>query len=224
MLADDHAMVREGMAEMLSTDTGIEVVGQAANGREALALARETSPDVVVLDMEMPLMGGQAALGKLLALPDPPRVVVATVFADPRLVRELLAHGASAFLSKNAPMRKLISTVRAVAQKEAPHRDNVILSVPRETLGEWSERAHPAGGLSGREAEVLLHAAKGKGNREIGKTLHISETTVKRHLSRAYEKLDVSSRGEAARKALAEGWISSWDVTREEEHGRREDD
>ena len=166
LLADDHAMVREGMAEMLSLEDDIEVVGQAQDGRKALALARETHPHVVVLDVDMPLMGGQDALRRLLVLPSPPRVVIVTEFADPALVRELLAHGASAYLFKNAPMRDLVSTVPAVARttpsQHVPHRDNVIVSLPRETLGGWPGMSRPPSGLSSREAEVLLHAAKGK--------------------------------------------------------------
>jgi DNA-binding NarL/FixJ family response regulator len=215
-LADDHAMVRQGMAEMLSTDPGIEVVGEAANGREAVAVAGRTKPDVVILDVEMPLMGGQAALKRLLALSSPPRVVIVTVFADESHVRELLSLGASAYLSKNAPMNDLISTVRSVALGQ--NEGNVILSLPRGALEEVGRgEAHPEGGLSRRETQVLLHAAKGKANREIGETLHLSETTVKRHLSNVYEKMGVRSRGEATSKALAEGWISSRDLTRGEE-------
>lgn len=222
LLADDHAMVRQGMAEMLSTDPGIEVVGEAGNGREAVDLAGRTKPDVVILDVEMPVMGGQVALRKLLALSPPPKVVVVTVFADQRLVRELLGLGASAYLSKNAPMQDLISTVRSVACGEDD--DNVIVSLPRETLWEdGGEEAHPEGGPTRKEAEILLLAAKGKGNREISETLHLSETTVKRHLSNIYEKLGVHSRSAATSEALSKGWISARDMTREEERRRSSD-
>ncbi|HYQ82450.1 MAG TPA: response regulator transcription factor, partial [Rubrobacter sp.] len=118
LLADDHALVRQGMAEMLSTDQGIEVVAEAADGREAVDLARKHGPDVVVLDVEMPVMSGQVALRRLLDLRPPPRVVIVTVFADESHVRELLALGASAYLSKNSSMRDLISTVRSVAPRD----------------------------------------------------------------------------------------------------------
>jgi len=103
---------------------------------------------------------------RLLVLPSPPRVVIVTVFADPALVGELLAHGASAYLSKNALMRDLVSTVPAVVRttpsQRGPHRDNVIVSLPRETLGGWPGMFRPPSGLSSREAGGLLHAAKGK--------------------------------------------------------------
>ncbi len=207
---------------MLSTDPGIEIVGEATNGREAVDLAREKRPDVIVLDVEMPVMGGQVALRRLLDLSPPPRVVIVTVFADESHVRELLGLGASAYLSKNVPMRDLISTVRSVARGQG--EANVILSLPRGTLEDAGRgEASPESGLSRREAEVLLHTARGKSNREIGKALHLSETTVKRHLSSLYEKMGVGSRGEATSKALAEGWISSRDLTSEEEEGRPSD-
>jgi DNA-binding NarL/FixJ family response regulator len=215
LIADDHALVRHGMSEMLSTDTGIEVVAEAENGREAVALAGSTRPDVVILDVEMPVMGGQVALRKLLALPSPPRVVVVTVFADESHVRELLALGASAYLSKNASMHDLISTVRSVATgNPTGPEDDVIMVLPRGTFEEGDDARGSE--LSAREAEVLLLAARGVGNREIGETLYLSERTVKRHLSNIYKKMDVHSRGEATRKALSEGWISTWDVARED--------
>ena len=206
------------MAEILSTDPQIEVVAEAADGREAVDLARKQGPDVVVLDVEMPVVGGQVALRKLLDLRPPPKVVIVTVFADESHVRELLALGASAYLSKNASMEDLISTVRSVAhvdqEEQEGQDDDVILFVPRASFEE--EDTPRESSLSGREAEVLMLAARALSNREIAETLHLSQTTVKRHLSNVYEKMGVRSRGEAARKALSEGWISAWDVSRED--------
>ncbi len=211
ILADDHAMVRQGFSEMLSADAGMVVIGEAENGREAVALAKRTRPDVVILDVEMPVMGAQTALKRMLDLSPPPKVVIVTVFADNRLVQELLALGASAYLSKGASMRTLLDTVRSVAR--GGDEENVIVSVPRETLHR-NEEGDPGGGLTSREREVLLLAARGLGNGRIGEDLHLSPTTVKRHLSNVYEKLGVHSRGEAVGKAISEGWISSWDISR----------
>jgi len=199
---------------MLSTDEGIEVVAEAADGREAVDLAWRARPDVVILDVEMPVMGGQVALRKLLALSPPPKVVIVTVFADESHVRELLSLGASAYLSKNASMQNLIATVHSVTARNPEGSEEVILFVPRGTFEEGDDPGESS--LSGREAEVLLLAARALSNREIAQALHLSETTVKRHLSNVYEKLGVRSRGEAARKALSEGWISAWDVSRED--------
>ena len=213
LVADDHAMVREGMAEMLSLNDDIVVVAQARDGREAVALAKREAPDVVILDVEMPVMGAQAALRRLQELSPPPKVIIVTVFAERRLVSELLGLGASAFLSKGASSRDLISTVLSVAQ--VPHGgdgDTVSVTIPREDYDslELSESE-----LSQRETQILRLVARGTSNKEAAKTLHLSETTVKRHLSNVYAKLGVHTRGEAVSKAVSEGWISSWDVTRD---------
>ena len=113
-------------------------------------------------------------------------------------------------------MENLISTVRSVTAQntQGPDEDDVILFVPRGTFEE--EGVSGESSLSGREAEVLMLAARALSNREIAESLHLSESTVKRHLSNVYEKMGVRSRGEAARKALSEGWISAWDVSRED--------
>lgn len=196
---------------MLSADTGVVVVGEAENGREAVALAERTRPDVVILDVEMPVMGAQTALKRLLDLSPPPKVVIVTVFADRRLVQELLALGASAYLSKGASMRTLLDTIHSVARGE--NEENVIVAVPREAL-RGTEEDDPEYGLTRREREVLLLVARGLGNRRIGEDLHLSTATVKRHLSNVYDKLGVHSRGEAVSMAISEGWISSWDISR----------
>jgi DNA-binding NarL/FixJ family response regulator len=216
LLADDHAMVREGMSEMLSTDEDIEVVGEAENGQEAVELVRKLKPDIVILDIEMPVMGAQAALTRMLRISPLPKVIIVTVFADPRLVRELLERGASAYLSKSASTQDLITTVHSVARGQ--NEDNVILSVPRGALAAAEDNAagDESSPLSLREMEVLLSVARGMSNKQVAEKLHLSVTTVKRHLSNVYEKLKVGSRGEATRKAISEGWISSWDVAQDE--------
>ncbi len=213
-MADDHAMVREGMAEMLSLNEDIEIVAQAGDGREAIELARETSPDVVLLDVEMPVMGAQAALKQLLKLSPTPKVVIVTVFADRRLVRELLGLGASAFLAKSASSRDLLAAVRSVAHVPLGTPDTVTVTVPRE---EYDAEEPAENTLSRREVQILRLVARGAGNREVADSLHLSESTVKRHLSNIYDKLGVNTRGEAVSKAVSEGWISSWDIARDDE-------
>ena len=218
LLADDHTMFRQGLKEMLTTDGSIEVVGEAENGEEAVALARRLRPDVVVLDVEMPVMGAEGAMGPLLRVSPPPGIVVVTMHDDPKLVRRLLAMGASAYLVKSASMQELISAVRAAAEipeEGGPPRDeNVIMVVPRSHL-ERVEGGTDA--LSGRELEVLLLVARGLSNGQVAQALHLSVATVKRHLANIYPKMGVGSRGEATRKALSEGWISALDLTREPE-------
>jgi len=203
VLADDHKMFREGVREMLATDEGIEVVGEAENGEEAVALAKRLHPDVMLLDVEMPVMGAQGAMDRLFGeLSPPPRVVVVTMHDDPRLVRDLLARGASAYLTKSASLQELLSAVRSAAAGTGGDA----LVVPHEVLDRLGDEADI---LSDRELEVLLQAARGMSNRQIAGSLHLSEATVKRHLANIYPKLGVVSRTEAVRVALSNGWIST---------------
>ena len=208
LIADDHAMFRQGVREMLQTDERIEVVGEAENGREALALAEELRPDVVLLDVDMPLMGAREAMGRMLGNPPAPRVIIVTMHDEPRLVRELIGLGASAYLVKSATMEELRTAVHAAGSPTGPE-DGVVMVVPPIAF----EERGGAGGLSGRELEVLLMVARGMSNQQIAASLYLSEATVKRHLANIYPKMGVSSRGEALRKALSEGWIIPHDIT-----------
>jgi DNA-binding NarL/FixJ family response regulator len=207
VLADDHTMFRQGLAEILSTDPEIEVVGEAENGAEAVELVREQLPDVVILDVEMPVMGAEEAMQRIFEVSPPPKVVIVTMFEEPGLVRRVLSLGASGFLAKSASMEELLTAVHTAAGG-----DNLVLAVPREVLQRVEKG--PSSPLSPRELEVVLCAARGMSNRQTAASLHLSEATVKRHLANVYAKLEVGSRSEAARRALSEGWISARDVTR----------
>jgi DNA-binding NarL/FixJ family response regulator len=209
LLADDHAMFRQGIREMLSTDEQIEVVGEAENGREAVALARELGPDVVILDVEMPVMGAKQAMERMLENSPLPRIVIVTMYDDPRLVRELIGLGAVAYLVKSATMEELHAAVHAAANSSVgPEKDVVIVAPPKAF-----RNAAEADGLSERELEVLLLVARGMSNHQIAISLHLSEATIKRHLANIYPRIGVSSRGEAVRKALSKKWISARDIT-----------
>jgi DNA-binding NarL/FixJ family response regulator len=204
LLADDHAMFRHGVREMLSTDEEIEVVGEAENGREAVALAEKLRPDIVLLDVEMPVMGARQTMERMLGNSPAPRVIIVTMHDDPRLVRELIGLGATSYLVKSATMEELHSAVHTAASSPA---SDVIL--PPNALRNQAEDP----GLSRRELEVLLMVARGMSNQQIAISLHLSEATIKRHLANIYPKIGVSSRGEAVRMALSKEWISSRDIT-----------
>jgi DNA-binding NarL/FixJ family response regulator len=209
LLADDHAMFRQGIKEMLSTDEKIEVVGEAENGREAVALAEKLGPDVVLLDVEMPVMGAKQAMEIMLENSPPPRVVIVTMYDDPRLVRELIGLGAVAYLVKSATMEELHTAVHTAANSNVgPEKDVIIVAPPRVF-----KNPAEADGLSERELEVLLMVARGMSNHQIAVSLHLSEATVKRHLANIYPRIGVSSRGEAVSKALSKKWISARDIT-----------
>ena len=213
LLADDHTMFRQGLKEMLTTDDEIRIVGEAENGLEAVEMARRERPDVIVLDVEMPVMGAAEAMEQMLELSPPPRVLIVSMYDNPRLVRGLLSRGASGYLVKSASLQELLTAVhRAASSPPGGRGANVILAVPRAVLEEVREGEDD--GLSAREQEILLLAARGLSNRRISADLHISEATVKRHLANVYEKMNVGSRGEAAQKALREGWITTTDLTR----------
>jgi DNA-binding NarL/FixJ family response regulator len=215
LLADDHTMFRQGLKEMLSTDAGMLVIGEAGNGAAAVELAAKENPDVVILDVEMPGMSAAETLEALLDLSPAPRVLIVSMYDSPRLVQDLLRRGASGYLVKSASLEDLLAAVRrsaSAAQNSAA--ENVILAVPRAVL---ENARRDEGWLSGREQEILLLAARGFSNRRISHALHISEATVKRHLANVYEKMGVGSRGEASQKALSEGWITAGDLTRDTE-------
>ena len=214
LLADDHTMFRQGLKEMLGTGGDIEVVGEASDGEEAVALAKKIKPDVVILDVEMPVMGAAEAMDLLLKVSPTPRVIILTMHDNPRLVREFLGRGASGYLSKSATLEGLLTAVRTAAESPlGPRQENVVLAVPRAVLERVESEVE--GDPSGRELEILLLAARGLSNRQIATTLTISEGTVKRHLANLYAKIEVGSRGEATRKALSEGWITTRDLTQE---------
>ena len=209
LLADDHAMFRQGVREMLSTDEGIEVVGEAEDGREAVALAEKLRPDVVLLDVEMPIMGAARAMERFIDISPPPRVIIVTMYDNPRLVRELIGLGAVAYLVKSATIEELLSAVRIAAQSPTGPDQNLIMVAPPKAFRDPAE----ADGLSDRELEILLLVARGMGNQQIASSLHLSEATVKRHLANIYPKIGVSSRGEAVSKALKEEWITTREIT-----------
>ena len=220
LLADDHTMFRQGIREMLSTDESIEVVGEAENGAEAVEFAGRLEPDVVLIDVEMPVMGAREAIPRLVASSPKPKIVVVTMFDDPRLVRELLGLGADGFLVKSASLKELLAAVHTVMDDAdedpgsagGPREENAVLVLPRGSLDKVQRGDKDF--LSAREREILLLVARGLSNRQIATSLRLAEATVKRHLANLYPKLGVSSRVEAIKKALSEGYISPHDVTR----------
>ena len=212
MLADDHTMFREGLAELLTTYGDLEVVGETTNDEGAVALARQMKPDVVIMQVQMPFEKAKEALDQMRALSPTPKVVIVTMFEDPGLMRRFLSLGTSGYVLKSASSKQLIGAVRAAVFD--PKDENVVVGMPREML----ERAEGGsnGVLSARELEILLLAARGLSNRQIATRVQLAEGTVKRHLSNSYHKMEVGSRGEAVRKALHDEWITISEITEEE--------
>jgi DNA-binding NarL/FixJ family response regulator len=210
LLADDHTMFREGIASVLDGYAGMEVVGQSTNDEGAVELARLTKPDVVLMQVQMPIPRARENLLRMRSEVDPPpKVVIVTMIEDPHHVRELMDVGASAYIVKSASSTHLVAAVRTAVLD--PNSKNVVVGMPLEILEEADGGS--AGVLSARELEILLLAARGLSNYQIATSLTVAEGTVKRHLSNTYEKMGVGSRGEATRKALYEEWITIQDVT-----------
>jgi len=193
LIVDDHAMVRAGLAALIDAAENLSVVGQARDGAEAVELARNVHPDVVLMDLSMPVMGGIEATRALLAESPESRVVVLTSFAEPAKVNEALAAGATGYLLKDCEPDQLLAGVRAAALGHAPIDPKVakvLLPVPR------SEGPHEM--LSTRERQVLGLVARGLANKQIGRQLGISERTVKAHLGQVFRQLGVPDRTSAA--------------------------
>jgi DNA-binding NarL/FixJ family response regulator len=200
VLADDHTLFRDGLRELLETDDGCTVVGEAGTSGEALMLVADLQPDVLVLDVEMPGPGAAAVVEKLHRGFPRTRVIVLTMHESPAIVHDLLERGAHAFLVKSIAGEELIAAVRSVNRG----RDNVLLSVSRETIGQLeSPRDAGVSPLSARELDVLRLVAQAYSNGQIATRLGITEGTVKRHLTNVYAKLDAVSRIDAIRKAVA---------------------
>jgi DNA-binding NarL/FixJ family response regulator len=213
LLAHRHHLFRRGLEKVLSSDGDVEVLGEARDGEEAMKLAKETKPDVMVLDAEDPSAVETNTVERMLeASPASGVVVVATQVGSPRSARKLLAQGVSAYLDGNSSAEDLVAAVHTAANGS---RDagNALLSVPKAVLVEQEKLAKY--GLSRRQLQVLKLAAQGLSNRQIAHALHLAEATVKRHLANLYPKLGVASRSEATRKALIQGWLDVGDLAQD---------
>src|SRR5215218_783334 len=216
LLADDHTMFRQGLASILASYGGMEVIAEVPNDGEALKLAHELSPDVVIMQVQMPFERALQTLKAMRSFPDPPKVVIVTMFESPRYVRGLSGVGASAYLLKTFSSEHLVAAVRAAALD--PASENAVVGMPRGMLEGTQDGAESV--LSARELEILILAARGLSNHQIASSLYLSEGTVKRHLANVYQKMGVGSRGEASREALLREWITIEEVTAEDEGGR----
>ncbi|MFC7549284.1 response regulator [Plantactinospora sp. GCM10030261] len=202
LLVDDHPVVRDGLRGMIDAECDLTVVGEAASGAEAVALAAEVRPDIVLMDLRMPGLDGVGATERILAGSAGTRVVVLTTYeSDADIVRAVSA-GASGYLLKDAPKADLAAAIRAAARGEtvlAPVVASKLVQQVRTPVGPR---------LSAREIEVLRLVSQGMTNAEIGRALFISEATVKTHMYRVFSKLDVADRTAAVTTAMARGLLA----------------
>jgi DNA-binding NarL/FixJ family response regulator len=216
LLADDQALFREGLHTLLSVQPDLEVVGEAANGEEAVRLAQTLHPDVVLMDLQMPVLDGVAATRQLRAACPACRVIVLTTFDDDEYVFEGLRAGAAGYLLKDTPSARLAEAIRAAARGESFLEPSVAAKVVAE-FNRLSAAPNPlapraavqplAEPLSERELEVLRRVAQGESNKEIAAALYLAEGTVKNHLTNILGKLGVTDRTQAALRGKELGLI-----------------
>ena len=201
LVVDDHPVVRDGIIGMVASDPGVEVVGEASDGAEAVGLARALEPDVVLMDLRMPRMDGVAAIREFARVGIPSRVVVLTTYDADADVLPAIEAGATGYLLKDAPRADLLRAIHTAASGEA------VLSPSAASRLVGRVRAPEAGLLSPRELEVLALVANGATNRAAGEQLHLSEATVKTHLLSVYSKLGVSDRAAAVAEGFRRGLL-----------------
>jgi DNA-binding NarL/FixJ family response regulator len=214
LIADDQAMVREGFAAVLAAQSGLSVLGQASDGADAVRLARQLQPDVILMDVRMPVMDGLQATREILresAALTGPRVLMLTTFDLDEYVYEALRAGASGFLLKDATAAELVHAVRVIAAGDAL----LAPSVTRRLIADFSRQRHPGplaparlDALTQRETEVLRLIAGGLSNAEISRDLVIAEQTTKTHVGRILAKLGLRDRAQAVAVAYESGLVT----------------
>jgi two-component system response regulator NreC len=209
LLADDHAVLRSGLRLLLTSQNEFEVVGEAASGTETLSLAEQLQPDLILLDLSMPALGGLDALPTLRKLVPCARILILTMHDDPQYLRQALKHGASGYVLKKAADAELLSAMRAVLRGEVYVHPSMTRILLEDMLPESQSRSNENtwSSLSEREQEVLKMVALGHTSAEIAEQLSLSTKTVETYRARGMEKLGLRTRAALVRFALQEGLI-----------------
>jgi DNA-binding NarL/FixJ family response regulator len=206
LIADDHPVVRAGLAGMLSDEPGFEVVAEASDGDEAVRLAGATRPDVVLMDLRMPRVDGVAATARIAggeAGDPPPRVLILTTYESDDQILAAIEAGAAGYLLKAAPQAEIVAGIRSVAAGQSALSPQVAVR-----LVERMRRPQPGTVLTARELDVLRLVATGHSNKQIAVALRIGESTVKTHLLKVFEKLGVADRTRAVTLAMERGLLA----------------
>lgn len=215
ILADDHAVVRQGTAELLRRENDLDVIAEAENGLQAVELAQRLKPDIVVMDIRMPELSGIDATKNILETVPGVRVLVLTAHEDDQYLFSLLQAGASGYLLKTAPVSELVRAIHQVHEGLSYIDTSIVhklverFSKQKGDTADLDEEAQISETLTAREAEVLQLLARGFNNRAIADALVISERTVQAHLTSIFSKMHVSSRLEAVMTAIRLGWLKT---------------
>jgi DNA-binding NarL/FixJ family response regulator len=209
LIADDHRIVRQGLRHVCELG-GLTVVGEAEDGREAVKLARQLRPDVILMDINMPVLDGVQATHLIVEADPSARVIILTMYRQDRYVFEAVKAGARGYLLKDIDEEDLVAAIRAVHQGDALINPSLAVKLLDEfrRLGQIADEAEDMEGLTQGEMEVLRLVAQGADNKTIAEQLALSERTVANRLSGVYEKLHVNSRTQAALVALRRGWVT----------------
>lgn len=203
LLVDDDALVRSGLALMLGGSPDLEVVGEASNGQEAIAQVAAGGVDVVLMDIRMPVMDGLEATGQILALTDPPHIIILTTFDADEYVVRALAAGARGFLLKDTPPADIVDAIVKVTAGDPMLSPTITAQLIRQVTetapgDRENEASAKVAHLTGREREVALAIGRGASNAEIARDLYMSVATVKAHISHLFDKLDAANRVQVA--------------------------
>lgn len=214
VIADDHAVVREGTRALLEKEADMEVVGEAADGEEAVKLIEKTKPDVAVLDIAMPKLSGIRVTRKIKPRFPSTAILVLTAYDNDEYIFALLEAGAAGYLLKDAHGREIVDAIRSIYSGESVLHPSIARKVIQRAILSPSKAAEakPETALSEREMEVLKLAAKGLANKDIAERLSISVRTVQGHLNGIFHKLSVGSRTEAIFQSVKRGWLSFDDL------------
>ena len=207
LIADDHSTFSEGLQRVLSEEQDMEVVGIARNGEQAVIMARESQPDVVLMDIAMPVLNGIEATRQIKEILPTTAVLVLSAYGYAPYVFSVLEAGAGGYLLKNAPMREVIRAIRALRDGESVFDQEVAEKVLRNLVKSWRGGLATSNQLNPRELEVIRLGARGLSNDEIAEKLNISPRTVQTHFTHIFTKLEVGSRLEAILRCLKEGWL-----------------
>lgn len=209
LLAEDHTIVRKGLRSLLDAEPGIEVVGEAEDGRQAIEKVEQLMPDVVLMDITMPVLNGLEATRQIKKLFSQIKVLILTVHSTEEYIFQILQAGASGYLIKQAAVEELISAIQAVYRGDtflSPSMSRIILKESSRQTSTTTEKDNLAR-LTDREREVLQLVAEGRSNREIAQLLHVTVKTVEAHRAHVMEKLDLHSAAELTRYAIRKGII-----------------
>ena len=213
-IADDHAMLREGMRELLEKEKDFELVGEAADGEEAVRLAGKLKPDIVIMDIVMPKLNGVEATKQIKQVSPSTALLILTAYSDIRYIIGLLEAGADGYLLKNSPGKDVIRAIRAVRSGESVLDSEVTRKLVQRlaNLSRSPDEREASGQLTSREIEILKWASRGLSNKELSEKLFISLRTVKAHMTNIFNKLGCSSRTDAIIKGLKQGYIDLNDI------------